>query len=141
MSTGDKQVAALRALLTGDFDRHKHMIELLDKDEDRGYLALVSAAFIEIADRTFGSADGNAAVVEWVGKIRSQSTDAADGFDPVLSEQVILYALGKTEAEDLNSQQILEAELLLLPALVHDQGLDEAGIDEFLSAARALAQP
>lgn len=138
MPEGDKQVTTLRALLTGDFDQYKQLVQSLDIAESRDFLRLVSAAFLEIADRKFGTDGAETAVVEWIGKIRSESATAAQAFDPVISEQVILFALGKSEAKDLSGKQLRDAELLLLPALADDQGLDSAGVDDLLGTARKL---
>lgn len=140
MPEGEKQVTTLRALLNKDFDRYKELLQSLDKAESRDFLRLTSTAFLEIADRKFGSGDVTAAVVEWVAKIRSESELAAKAFDPVLSEQVLLFVLGKSEGENLSARQIRDAELLLLPMLADDLNLDSAGIDELLSAARSLAE-
>ena len=139
MPAGDKQAATLRALLTKEFDRNKELVQELSDAELHDYLHLVGTALVEIADTTFGTGDdATAAVVEWVGKIRSESELAAEAFDPVLCEEVLLFALGKTEGEELTARQIRDTELLLLPLLVDDRGLDENGIDELIAAALAL---
>lgn len=140
MPEDEKQVTTLRALLNKDFARYKQLLQSLNKAESRGFLRLTSTAFLEIADRKFGSGDVTAAVVEWVAKIRSESEVAAKTFDPALSEQVLLFVLGKSDGDNLSGVQIRDAELLLLPMLVDDQGLDTAGVDELLSAARSLAE-
>ena len=141
MPAGDKQAATLRALLTGKFDLHKEMLrDIVTDDEKRGYLDLVMAAFIKMVGITFDNEDDvTAAVVEWVGKIRSESDFAAEAFDPVLCEKVILFMLDKTEGEGLTGRQLRDTELLLLPALVHDQGLNEDEIEQLLSTSLKLA--
>lgn len=138
MTESDKSAVALRMLLTGDFDRYKQLLGSLDRDESRDFLRLVSTAFLEMADRKFGAGDVTGAVVEWVAKIRSESDVAAKTFDPVISEKLLLFVLGKSDGEDLSGRQIRDAELLLLPMFVDDQGLDGAGIYELLISARAL---
>jgi hypothetical protein len=140
MAAGKKPEAALRALLTGDFEIYKQLLRSLDAAEARDFMGLVSAAFLKSVDWQFGSADLPTAVVEWVGKIRSESAVGARAFDPVVSEQVILVALDLSEGSDLTAKQLRDAQLLLLPVLVDDQHLDSAAIDELLAAARDLAQ-
>ena len=141
MPAGDKQTATLRALLTGKFDLYKEMLgDLVTDDDKRGYLDLVAGAFVKMARLTFDKEDDvTAAVVEWVGKIRSRNEASAENFDPVICEEVLLFGLGKSEAKGLRGRQIRDVELLLLPALVHDAGLSEAEIDQLLSTARKLA--
>jgi hypothetical protein len=140
MSADEKQVATLRALLTGNFEEYKQMIRSLGTEESRDFMTLVSAAFLETVDRRFGSADLPDAVVEWVGGIRSESATAAQEIDPIAAEQVILLTLGMTQAAELSGKQIRDAQLLLLPALVDDQHLDSARIDELLATARKLTE-
>lgn len=140
MTEGDKPLAALRAQLTGDGDGYMRVIRSLDRDEDQDFMFLLSAAFLEMADQTFGSAEVPAAVVEWVARVRSTSDAAARIIDPVISEQVILFALGLTEGNDLSGKQVRDAELLLLPIMVHDQQLDGTAVDELLAAARKLTR-
>lgn len=140
MLEAEKQVTTLRTLLNKDFARYKELLQSLDKAESRDFMRLTSIAFLEMAARKFGSGDVTAAVVEWVAKIRSESELAAKAFDPVLSEQVLLFVLGKSEGENLSARQIRDAELLLLPMLADDLNLDSAGIDELLDAARSLAE-
>lgn len=139
MPADDKPTAALRALLTGELDRHKEIIRTLDNAETHAYLDLVAASFVGIADMTFGTErDAAAAVAEWVGKARSESRFPAEAFNPVISEQVILVALGKDEGDDLSARQLQDGQLLLLPALVHDQDLAADDIEDFLSASWSL---
>jgi hypothetical protein len=140
MTAGEKPEAALRALLTGEFETYKRLLRSLDAAEGREFMGLVSAAFLKSADRQFGSAELPSAVVEWVGKIRSESPVGAQAFDPVVSEQVILVALGLSEGAELTGKQLRDGQLLLLPVLVDDQQLDSAEIEELLAAARDLAQ-
>lgn len=140
MLEAEKQVTTLRTLLNKDFARYKELLQSLDKAESRDFMRLTSIGFLEMAARKFGSGDVTAAVVEWVAKIRSESELAAKAFDPVLSEQVLLFVLGKSEGENLSARQIRDAELLLLPMLADDLNLDSAGIDELLDAARSLAE-
>lgn len=140
MQEDEKPLTTLRALLNQEFGPYQELLKSLSKAETRDFLRLTSMAFLELADRKFGPGDVAPAVVEWVGKIRSESDVAAKTFDPVLSEQVLLFVLGKSEGENLSGAQIRDAELLLLPMLVDDQGLGRAGVDELLTAARSLAE-
>jgi hypothetical protein len=140
MQVGDDQVAALRALLNKDFDEHKRLTRLLDDDGMRDYMALVTAAFLEAVDRRFENASIPSAVVEYVGQVRSRNPKAAEAVDPVIAERVLLKALGQGSLSDLSGRDIRRAQNLLLPILVDDEHLDDAGIDAILAAARKLAQ-
>jgi hypothetical protein len=136
----EKQLTALRHMLTGNGADYMSVVRSLDHDEPRDFLILVSAAFIEAVDHRFASAELPTAVIEWVGALRSASQTAAREVDPATAEQVILLTLGYIEETALSDKQIRDGELLLLPLLVAERHLDSAGIDDFLAAARKLAE-
>lgn len=140
MTENDKPLAALRAMLNRDSDTYKQVMDSLNSAEDKDFLLLLSAAFLETVGRVFGSSDLPAAVIEWVGKIRAWSDVSAQAIDPSISEQVILFALGHDDGSKLSGRQVRDTQLLLLPLLVHDQQLDDPAIDELLAAARALTR-
>ena len=141
MVVSEQQVAALRALLTKDFEEHTRRTRQLDDDGMRDYMTLDSAAFFEAADRRFANADLPAAVIEFIGKVRSRNAQAAEKIDPVLTERVILKALGHGSISDLPGREIRRVQNLMLPGLVDDERLDAAGIDALLATARKLTQP
>lgn len=139
MPADDKSAAALRALLAGESERHKELIRELDSAESNDFLDLVAAAFVGITDITFGEeADAAASVTTWVARIGSESEFPDGAFNPVIAEQVLLMVLGKADADDLSPRQLQDAQFLLLPVLVHDAGLADGDIDDFLEAARSL---
>lgn len=140
MTEGDKPLAALKAMLLGDGESYKQAISSLSHAEGEDFLVLLSAAFLEMSDRTFGPEPTPAAVVEWVGEIRSRSETSAQVIDPAVAEKVILFALGLDGGNELSGNQVSDTQLLLLPILAHEQHLDGAAIDELLSAARELTR-
>lgn len=140
MPAGEEQAAALRALLTGKFDLYRTLARYLSDDEMRHYLYLVMAAFMTMADMAFGDRDDvTASVAGWVGRIRSWSEFSAEAFDPGLCEEVLLFTLDKSEGENLTGRQIRDTALRLLPALVHDQELSSAEIEQLLATSVKLA--
>lgn len=140
MTEGDKPLAALKAMLLGDGGSYKQAVSSLSTAEGEDFLVLLSAAFLEMSDRTFGAEPTSAAVVEWVGEIRSRSEPSAQVIDPAIAEKVILFALGLDDGDELSGKQVSDAQLLLLPILTHEQQLDGAAIDGLLSAARELTR-
>jgi len=141
MAVSDQQVAALRALLTKNFEEHTRLTRQLDDDGMRGYVTLVSAAFFEAVDQRFANADIPAAVIEFVGNARARNAQAAETIDPAVTERVILKSLGHGSISDIPGRDIRRVQNLMLPLLVDDEHLDAAGIDTLLSNARKLAQP
>jgi hypothetical protein len=140
MPVTDEHVAALRAQLAGNHEEHKQLLRDLDAAAGmHDYMSLVAAAFLEAADRRFATADLPSAVIEWVSEVRSRSGAAADAIDPATAERVILKALGRGEISDISGGDIRHAMRVLLPILIADEHLSDAGIDAFLAAARKQA--
>lgn len=140
MTVTADQMATLRAFLARDFDRYEQLYEQLDPAEARsGYTALIAAAFIEAVERRFGEGSTDTDVVEFVAVARAQFDETGDRIDPRAAERMIRAVYTDEEINDLDTRTVVETEVILLTALVSDEGLDDAGIDEFLAKARKLA--
>jgi len=140
MPVTDDQVAALRALLSDDMDRHRQLFGALDRAEaKKGYTALVTAAFIEAVERRFGTGYQATDIVTFVADVRARSDRLARELDPDVAERVIRVVLEDAPVEDLPRNAVTGAQLLVLVGLIADARLDDAGLDEFLAAARKLA--
>jgi hypothetical protein len=140
MPVTDDQVAVLRALLADDQDLYKALYAQLDRNRDSaGYIAMVTAAFAEAAERRFGENYQPAEVIEFVADARARSERAAQALDPRIAERVIEVALGQGSVADVSKTAIASTQLLLLAALVADEHLNDAGLDAFLANSRKLA--
>jgi hypothetical protein len=134
------QVATLRAYLTGDFDAYDQLRARLDSTAARaGYSALIAAAFFKAVDQRFAKSDADAEVVLFVGSVRARSEGLGDKIDPGVAERLIRAVYTDEEIDDLDGETVLGTELLLLAALIVDEQFDDSELDEFLSAARKLA--
>jgi hypothetical protein len=117
MAVTDQQVAALRAQLAGDYDEHRRLIADLDSRHGLGgYTALVTAAFVEAADRRFGpSHRDDAAVTEFVSDVRSRFPGADKEIDQAAAERVSGKALGRGSVSDLDGTTIRSIERCCFP--------------------------
>jgi hypothetical protein len=140
MAVTDGQVAALRALLTGNVSENRRLLGLFDRRTDRiGYSALVNAAFYEAVGRRFGKSSPPTDVIEYVADVRSRSDDLADKMDPSVGERLIREVLTGDTTDDIDSRTSARAELFLLAALVADEGFGGAELDHFLARVRKMA--
>jgi hypothetical protein len=140
MPVTDEQVAALRALLSDDMDRHRQIYAGLDRDSGmKGYQALVTAALGVAVDRRFGTSYQPADIVAFVADVRARSDRLASDIDPDIAERVIYAVLGHGTVRGLDNDMVPRAKLVLLAGLIADARLDDTGLDEFLTAARKLA--
>ena len=118
MPVTDDQVAALRALLVDDMDRHRQLFGQLDRTEARkGYPALVTAAFGVAVERRFGQHYQPAEIVTFVADVRSRSDRLARELDPDVAERVVNAVLGHGTSRDLDKEAVTRAKLVLLAGL------------------------
>src|ERR1700722_14014286 len=137
MPVTDDQVAALRALLRDDMDRHRQLFAGLDRAEaKKGYPALVTAAFIEAVERRFGTGSQPADIVAFVADVRARSDRLASRLDPDVSERAIHAVLGEGTVRGLDKEAVTGAKLLLLAGLIADARLDGRGVDGVRGGAR-----
>ncbi|MGI5224000.1 hypothetical protein [Actinoallomurus sp. CA-142502] len=139
MPVTDEQVATLRAHLAGDVEEYQRRWGRLDRNAARaGYMALLAAAFFEAVDRRFAQSGTAADVIEFVGALRARLDEDADEVDPVVAERLIRDALGDGSIDDLDEDTIISTKVLLLTALISDEKLGDAELDEFMATARSL---
>ena len=140
MPVTDDQVAALRALLVDDQDRHRQLFGQLDRAEARtGYPALVTAAFGEAVERRFGQRYQPADVVVFVADVRPGQTAWLPRSTPTPPNASSTPSSATQASATWTGKSVTRAKLVLLAALVADARLDDAALDEFLAAARKLA--
>lgn len=141
MPLNDAQVQALRAQLEGDYDEHKRLLAALANAGDlRGYMDLVTAAFVEVVTRRFGQHTTDEAVIEYIAEVRSRYPGAEDEIDPRAAERLVLMVLGTGDVDDLDDATVRKLERLLLPVMAADEQLDGPGLDRLLADARKLAE-
>jgi hypothetical protein len=133
-----EQTAALRALLVDDMDTHHAVYARLGAAK-AGYIALVTAAFCEAAERRFGSRHDAAEVAAFVTDVRSRSDRLAGEVDPLVAERIISAVFGHGSLGDLSDAAVAGAQIVLLAALVADEHYDGTGLDAFLASSRRLA--
>ncbi|GLZ07036.1 hypothetical protein Acsp03_45020 [Actinomadura sp. NBRC 104412] len=143
MTVSDKQVAAVRALLTGQSEEHSRLIdEMGPVDVGRGYTALVAAGVFELIDKRFmreGVAAPDDDIVAYVAFARQKSEAFAEGLKPGIAERVMLAALDKAELADIDNNDVAMAQFYLLMSLVHDEQFSDEELDTFLMRARKTA--
>jgi len=138
----DEYVAALRAYLTGDPGYDELSQRLADRDGDEGgnvYAALLGMTFLIAARRrfpTYTSAD----LIRFVARTRADTGPAGAGVDPQIAERTLRGALGEPSAIDgIADITRATAIMMLLPALLTNDGARLAELDALLAGARTQA--
>jgi hypothetical protein len=122
----------------GDRYIHARPGDRPDRGQER-YSALVTAGFAEAVERRFGTSYRGADIVEFVASVRSRSDQVAAELDPDVAERVIRVVFEDAPVDDLSRNAITGDQLLLLIGLIADAQLDTQALDQFLAAARKLA--
>jgi hypothetical protein len=140
MPVTDQQAATLHAQLAGDLAEYERLLAGLDNRADGpGYSALLTAAFHNAVDLRFTADSTLDEVTEFVADVRARSERLRDALDPGVAERVIVAAVGGDYVRDLDPAESNKMKMVLLTALVTDMHLDDAGLDEFITKARAFA--
>lgn len=142
MVVTDEQMAMLRAFLTHNDIEYERLDAKLDSvDYRNGFAALVAVAFVEAVRRRFGQSRSPADIVRFVAKVRSSFVDDTDVLDPISAELLVQGALGDRNAvADMDDQTKARGQVVLLLALIDNQDLDDAGMNDFLDKVRTQAE-
>jgi hypothetical protein len=133
-------LAALRAQLSGNSSEHQRLLkEFNSRDARVAYSALVHAAFIEAVGHRFTKQSQTSSIIEYVADVRSRVEEIAGAVDPRVGEQLILEVLGRGTTDGIDSRTSSTAMLFLLTALIADEGMDDAALDQFIAMARKTA--
>lgn len=134
------QVSTLRAFLVQDFDEYDRLYGQLDPTSAKtGYTALIAAAFVEAVERRFSERSSNSDIIEFVGTARAKLDTTGDKIDPRAAERMIRAVHSDEEIDDLDTDTVVSTEVILLAALIADEQIGAAELDNFLVKARTLA--
>ena len=75
----------------------------------------------------------------FVADVRARSERVRDALDPQTAERVVVSAFTSDDLDDLDAEELTRTKMMLLAAIIADQHLDDAELDEFIARARALA--
>lgn len=139
MATPD-QLAAVRALIAGDFEQHEEIIgRLTAAGELDAYGTLLGAAQFLAVRRQFASGHTSADVIQLAADIRAVFDRTGDDTDPRPIELVARSALGEQDVTaQLDDKTVLTAQTLTVGALGAEHRLGEP--DEFFREVQALAE-
>lgn len=138
MMVTDTQVAALRAVLTGDDDTFDHLSMDPDITTGNGFSALTAAAFVAAARRRFPGDWSASDVIRFVGQVRARSDGQQADVNAAAAEHLLLSALRGTPANGTFAEETKGyAQVALLTDLVSD--IEHQQLDVFLNYARTQA--
>jgi hypothetical protein len=139
MVVADDQVAALRAYLAGDADEWERLHQqLIESSGPNQYSEFVYAAFVTAVRRRFSPTWTRPDVIRFVAAVRAQLSEDAHVLDPKTAENLIRRALDDVVIDNAEQEAKARAQLLLLAALIEDEQLDGAELDQFLGTVRTL---
>ena len=136
MTVTDNEMWVLRPFLTGDPRENIRRLEQLGPGESVG--PLLKAVFWRLVERRFANASRDD-VINFVGEVRALGDQIAQKMDPLQAERLILSVYTDERAADIDIDTKNTLIVLLVPKLIIDEQLDEAGVDALLGSARKLA--
>jgi hypothetical protein len=139
MPVTDEHVATLRILLSGNVDEHERLLAERTAADRRPYGTLVIAGFCQAVEQRFGKDKATDSVIDFVARVRARSDGLAAKIDPMLAERIVRGVYTDEPIDDIDTTTRNSLYVLLLPALVIDEQMNEAELDQFLAVARKLA--
>jgi hypothetical protein len=146
MPVSERQMAALKALLSVRPKEHERLVDEMEEVEgpDSGgrYAALIGAALFEAVEKRFvrkGKVAPKREIIGYVAEVRSRNENAADDLDPRVAERILMAVLDQGEIDDLDDETVLMHEILLTAVMVIDQQYSEEELDAFLALVRRTA--
>lgn len=137
----DEDVAALRALLSGDSARFREIRDVPGRaGTKRTWVAVLVAAFAQSVHLRFGADAVREEVAAYVADVRGRSDAIAQGFTAYEAEQLIMMLFSDEVEESGVSGRAMGAILVAFTvALVSDARLDDLAIEAFLATVRRKA--
>lgn len=142
MPVTDDMVATYRAFLSGDHEQWKQRRAALGTSPEttRPFFALLTGLFVEAVERRFDPGVSRDEIITFIADLRSRSDDLAERLDPDASERMIAMVFDDDVSTDgIPRDQTIGVRLSVTAAIVGDEGLDGAQLEEFLAKSRNLA--
>lgn len=138
VTSGEAQLAALRAFLSFDPGYEQLNRRLADEGYLPGYGDLVWSAFEIAVRRRLGHTPAPGDIVKLSASLRVSLRQQQVELDPLAMEDAIRAAIGDGVPVHYDDQTRAEILLFVLGQLIFDENLDDAGLDDFLVMARAM---
>lgn len=135
MTTEPNAVTALfRAAIGGDGEGIDAATRKLDGDGWAGSVRHVFAVFGQAVQRRFPPGYTRADIVRFVADVRAASHDPGT-MSADVAEELVRVALGELELDsDLGFEEVITPQISLAVAILRDERLSDAELDEFFTA-------
>ncbi|TQM68555.1 hypothetical protein FHX41_2204 [Actinomadura hallensis] len=130
-----EHVVALRSLLKGEPGSWEPFQVAESPEEAIAYTAMLYGAFKVAVWRKFSPTYSTPDVIRFVADMRIAYGRDVSPIHPHVAEQLILEALGNPAAESYvppDAESVIGVEAAVLDTLLHEENLDEAGLEEFI---------
>jgi hypothetical protein len=132
--------AALRDLLDGRIRGYDRRLRGFSEPDWQRYADLLAGVFLLAVRRRFRPGQDRAPIIRFVATVRERYDHTGHDLDPVIAERLVWAALGETDPIPVTGPAVT-AQTLLVLGLLEDEGMPHAELDEFLTAAEAMAHP
>ena len=141
MTVTGLEMAMLRAHIAGQDEEAQRLFgqQLAASGDVGGLAVLVTAAFVIAARRKFAAGWNRAAVIRYVGRVRSLLSERPGLLDPKVTEDELASALAGQAPAAHEVGAVALARLFLLDTLIASLHLDDEAIDDLLGEARESA--
>lgn len=143
MPVTDDIVATFRAYLSGDMEQWERLRKALDLDnthaKSRAYFAFLTASFAMAVERRFNASTPREEIIAFVADLRARDEKWAERLDPDATERMIAMIFDdNVETDDIPRLQTIGIRMIVSAAIVRDDDLDSAELEDFLDKSRTL---
>jgi hypothetical protein len=98
-----------------------------------GWSEFLGAAFVVAVERRFDQAMDPADVIRFVAEARAEFTASGSDFDPAAAELMINSVLGRASASGIDTQSVIQVEIVLVRRILQESNLTDAVLNDFLA--------
>jgi hypothetical protein len=120
-----------------DYDRRTQ--KLNEESGWDGWSEFLTSAFLVAVERRFDEATDPAEVIRFVAEARAEFTASGSDFDPAGAEAMINSVLGRASAAGVDTQTVVQVEIVLIRKLLRDSNLTDAELHAFLAEAEQIS--
>jgi hypothetical protein len=130
----------VRSLVRDDWTAYDQRTQQLTEDGGwDGWSEFLGAAFVVAVERRFDQTTEPAEVIRFVADARAEFSASGSDFAPAAAETMINSVLDRASAAGVDTQTVVQVEIVVIRKLLRDANLTDGELDDFLAEAAQLS--
>jgi hypothetical protein len=130
----------VRSLVRDDWTAYDQRSQQLTEESGwDGWSEFLGAGFVVAVERRFNQATDPAEVIRFVAEARAEFKASGSDFTPEAAEKMINSVLDRASAEGVDTQTVVQVEIVVIRKVLRDANLSDAELDAFLTETAQLS--